>query len=94
MDLDDMLDSSILTTILGYEQVNQGIELLARSGAITDPKVNATIMVRVMAYLPWQYNTPFKRPLSAEGSCVSTPAGGDPRCLSRPTAQQHALQGV
>lgn len=47
--LDDLLDDSILAIVLGYEQVSQGIQLLARSGAIADPKLNATITVRKMS---------------------------------------------
>lgn len=42
-----MLDDDLYEVLLGYESIRQGIELLARSGAITDPKLNATITVRV-----------------------------------------------
>lgn len=94
-DLDDMLDDSILKTILGYEEVRQGIELLARSGAITDPKLNATITVRVLIICTPVVNCerlPHTRSVFAEGAWIPPPAARRPGCCCWPAAQQHSLR--
>ena len=44
-DLDD-LDDDVLEIVLGFQTISEGIELLARSGAITDTALNATLTVR------------------------------------------------
>lgn len=42
---EDVAENAVLDLVLAYEAVKQGVELLGRSGAITDPALNATLTV-------------------------------------------------